>query len=188
MAPESGPPARQLTTDFGGHSGGVTPVPIPNTEVKPSSADGTWDVRPWESRTPPDFEKGRRMSASPSPSPDTVAASPSRLRGHLHVQRPSIAAICIEAGWPPWITPRRFEVCLAAQGCRRRIAERRCPGRWSTTQPRRRAGTEEGRGRHQEQRRARRRLSSAACLVRGWPTAERPARRSARAAAPEAPR
>ena len=26
----------------GGHSGGVTPVPIPNTAVKPSSADGTW--------------------------------------------------------------------------------------------------------------------------------------------------
>ena len=25
----------------GGHRGGVTPVPIPNTEVKPSTADGT---------------------------------------------------------------------------------------------------------------------------------------------------
>jgi hypothetical protein len=25
----------------GGHSGGEPPVPIPNTEVKPSSADGT---------------------------------------------------------------------------------------------------------------------------------------------------
>ena len=44
---------------FGGHSGGVTPVPIPNTEVKPSSADGTWDERPWESRTPPDFFRQR---------------------------------------------------------------------------------------------------------------------------------
>ena len=42
-----------LTTGFGGHGGGVTPVPIPNTEVKPSSADGTWVERPWESRTPP---------------------------------------------------------------------------------------------------------------------------------------
>ena len=39
----------------GGHSGGVTPVPIPNTEVKPTSADGTWEETPWESRTPPDF-------------------------------------------------------------------------------------------------------------------------------------
>ncbi len=44
-----------LTTDFGGHSGGVTPVPIPNTEVKPTSADGTWEETPWESRSPPDF-------------------------------------------------------------------------------------------------------------------------------------
>ncbi len=54
--------AAHLTTDFGGHSGGVTPFPIPNTEVKPSSADGTWDECPWESRTPPDFfRKGRRL-------------------------------------------------------------------------------------------------------------------------------
>ena len=45
------------TTDFGGHGGGVTPVPIPNTEVKPASADGTWGETPWESRTPPDFER-----------------------------------------------------------------------------------------------------------------------------------
>src|SRR5437764_6218951 len=43
----------------GGHSGGVTPVPIPNTEVKPASADGTWGDSPWESRSSPDFlEKG----------------------------------------------------------------------------------------------------------------------------------
>ena len=39
----------------GGYSGGVTPVSIPNTEVKPTSADGTWDVGPWESRTLPDY-------------------------------------------------------------------------------------------------------------------------------------
>ncbi len=31
-----------LDNDFGGYSGGVTPVPIPNTEVKPARADGTW--------------------------------------------------------------------------------------------------------------------------------------------------
>ena len=39
----------------GGHSGGVTPVPIPNTEVKPASADGTWGETPWESRSPPEY-------------------------------------------------------------------------------------------------------------------------------------
>ena len=40
---------------FGGDSGGVTPVPIPNTEVKLSSADGTTWVTVWESRSPPGF-------------------------------------------------------------------------------------------------------------------------------------
>jgi D-hexose-6-phosphate mutarotase len=37
----------------GGHGGGVTPVPIPNTAVKTASADGTWGESPWESRTLP---------------------------------------------------------------------------------------------------------------------------------------
>ena len=36
----------------GGNVGGATPVPIPNTEVKPSRADGTAGVTLWESRTP----------------------------------------------------------------------------------------------------------------------------------------
>jgi hypothetical protein len=48
-----------LTTDFGDHSDRVTPVPISNTEVKPVSADGTWGVIPWESRTSPDFDQER---------------------------------------------------------------------------------------------------------------------------------
>jgi hypothetical protein len=39
----------------GGNCGGETPVPIPNTEVKTASADGTWGVTPWESRSPPGF-------------------------------------------------------------------------------------------------------------------------------------
>ena len=37
----------------GGLCEGGTPVPIPNTEVKPLSADGTALVTVWESRTPP---------------------------------------------------------------------------------------------------------------------------------------
>ena len=40
---------------FGGHSEGVTPVPIPNTEVKPLSADGTARATWWESRSPPNY-------------------------------------------------------------------------------------------------------------------------------------
>src|SRR3974377_178174 len=42
-------------TVSGGHSGGETPVPIPNTAVKPARADGTWGEAPWESRSPPGF-------------------------------------------------------------------------------------------------------------------------------------
>ena len=37
-----------------------TPVPIPNTEVKPLNADGTWLVTTWESRKLPD----RRFSSA----------------------------------------------------------------------------------------------------------------------------
>ena len=44
-----------LSTVFGGNSEEVTPVPIPNTEVKLFSADGTaWETA-WESRSPPKF-------------------------------------------------------------------------------------------------------------------------------------
>jgi hypothetical protein len=44
---------RAVSHDFGGYSEGETPLPIPNRAVKPLSADGTWDSRPWESRSPP---------------------------------------------------------------------------------------------------------------------------------------
>ena len=42
-------------TVSGGHGGGETPVPIPNTAVKPARADGTWGETPWESRSSPEF-------------------------------------------------------------------------------------------------------------------------------------
>ena len=37
----------------GAYTGGETPVPIPNTVVKPSRADGTRELPPWESRSVP---------------------------------------------------------------------------------------------------------------------------------------
>ena len=43
-----------MFTISGGNDEGVTPVPIPNTEVKPFSADSTWLVTARESRSPPD--------------------------------------------------------------------------------------------------------------------------------------
>ena len=39
----------------GAHTGGATPVSIPNTAVKPSRADGTAFARGWESRSVPGF-------------------------------------------------------------------------------------------------------------------------------------
>ena len=39
----------------GGDGKGDTPVTIPNTEVKPFSADGTAREAVWESRTPPEY-------------------------------------------------------------------------------------------------------------------------------------
>ena len=48
----------------GGRTGGATPVPIPNTEVKPSKADATAAVRQWESRTLPGYNKGPLVERS----------------------------------------------------------------------------------------------------------------------------
>ena len=46
--------ANQIAAISGGNGEGVPPVPIPNTEVKPFSADGTWLDTARESRSPPD--------------------------------------------------------------------------------------------------------------------------------------
>ena len=42
-----------MSLKFGDDSEKVTPVPIPNTEVKLLSADGSWGFSPCESRTSP---------------------------------------------------------------------------------------------------------------------------------------
>src|SRR5438105_3017531 len=54
--------ARNSLSRFGGYSGGETPGPIPNPEVKPSRADGTALVTGWESRSPP-----RHIGRGPRP-------------------------------------------------------------------------------------------------------------------------
>ena len=44
----------EISTKFSGDFvGRVTPVPIPNTEVKPAGADGTARETAWESRKSP---------------------------------------------------------------------------------------------------------------------------------------
>ena len=45
----------------GGHRSRVTPVPIPNTEVKPVTADGTARVSAWESRSLPGVSQPRQV-------------------------------------------------------------------------------------------------------------------------------
>ena len=52
-APWSTPPPSPSNRFIGGHSEEDPPVPIPNTEVKLFSADGTAWVTVWESRSPP---------------------------------------------------------------------------------------------------------------------------------------
>jgi hypothetical protein len=47
----------QLYTMSGDDGGGDPLVSIPNTTVKPSSANGTWTAGSWESRTLPDNPK-----------------------------------------------------------------------------------------------------------------------------------
>ena len=44
-----------LSRFFGGYVRGEIPDPIPNSEVKPSRADGTAREAAWESRTPPEL-------------------------------------------------------------------------------------------------------------------------------------
>ncbi len=57
----------------GDHSGRVTPVPIPNTEVKPASADGTWGRLPGR--------VGRRRNSS------QTNAHPQSAGGHCRAQK-----------------------------------------------------------------------------------------------------
>src|ERR1043165_6848414 len=55
------------TPRFGGHGGGDTPGPIPNPEVKPSSADGTARATGWESRSLPEhLQKSRPLGGGSS--------------------------------------------------------------------------------------------------------------------------
>src|SRR5215216_3243174 len=59
-----GPERALVSPPFGGDSEGATPLPIPNRAVKPLSADGTWASRPWESRSPPFFNRGAASEAA----------------------------------------------------------------------------------------------------------------------------
>ena len=51
--------AKNTFNDTGDNGEGETPVPIPNTAVKPFCADGTWLDTTWENRTLPVTKKER---------------------------------------------------------------------------------------------------------------------------------
>ena len=55
FAPPLGETSRLQFLNSGVYIAGVTPLPIPNREVKPRRADGTIRVTVWESRSMPDI-------------------------------------------------------------------------------------------------------------------------------------
>ena len=107
--------------DFGGHSEGETPLPIPNRAVKPLSADGTWRATAWESRSPP------------------VLYSQSRLRAALFVLGAGMVAALgrvaldrgakVRARWPRAREAPLVVVAESSAGSRSRVLpHRRCGG------------------------------------------------------------
>ena len=50
-------------TDIGAHGARETPVPMPNTAVKPSSGYNTWPIKAWENSTVPNYKKDFRIGS-----------------------------------------------------------------------------------------------------------------------------
>ena len=116
----------------GGLAGGVTPVPIPNTEVKPSKADDTAAVRQWDSRTLPGYKKslleksGRlfyfckqslpcRVAQCAPPIPCLVASIPSARSGADRLLRHTQ-----ESDISPLIPYRMLGSCCSCPGISKR--------------------------------------------------------------------
>jgi tetratricopeptide (TPR) repeat protein len=126
--------AYPLTISFGDHGDRVTPVPIPNTEVKPVSADGTWGEIPWESRTSPDFLIKRRWAFCPA---------------SLVVFRPiSVVQRCFGRSLVrvPAPEPRRNSSGRTGSGGARQGPPRSNGGRTGGSRPGRSDGRSDGRG------------------------------------------
>ena len=105
---EGGRDAPAAFTISGGHSGGGTPLPIPNRAVKPASADGTRRVTSRESRTPPVIFPKDRLGRSfvfkePSSQPGPLAPVPSLAGAAAWSRRELLQA----RGWPSQRRPLR---------------------------------------------------------------------------------
>src|SRR5258708_15325782 len=104
MASDGGTPGSKFA---GGHRIRVTPVPIPNTEVKPDTADGTAWETVWESRSLPALFVGKPASfgsrafalyaPSPPPSNPLVDSYQRRRLGDAH-RKPHDANAQVIAG------------------------------------------------------------------------------------------
>ena len=77
--------ARRLGGDqvSGAHGGGVPPVPIPNTAVKPASADDSRTAGSLESRSVPDLSDGEELAAAMPAGSLRFRARPEKLGGRL---------------------------------------------------------------------------------------------------------
>ena len=95
--------AARVLDNFGGHSGGGTPLPIPNREVKPASADGTRRATSRESRSPPIiFDEGPPRAASSSFLGGARAsrASPGRVSRSRRTRSPTGGCVTNSAARP----------------------------------------------------------------------------------------
>src|SRR3954462_14135007 len=79
----------------GDNSGGETPDPIPNSEVKPSRADGTAGETLWESRMLPEFFWAHQFVGGPFFLPKTRGPPRDSTRRHRDTE------IWLRASVPP---------------------------------------------------------------------------------------
>ena len=113
------------TQIFGGHSGEVPPVPIPNTEVKLSCGDGTARATVWESSTPPNSFRPTLsglclrgffyalLSHTSRPRPGTYTKNPYLVPRTLHGQAVNGPARshCEHGRYPPSDGARSGQIC-----------------------------------------------------------------------------
>lgn len=85
--PDPGAPPSGVRDRAGGHGGRETPGPIPNPEVKPSSADGTARGSVWESRRPPDHTHHPRRGPGTPPRAPTPCGGTTIQQPHQHTRQ-----------------------------------------------------------------------------------------------------
>ena len=77
---------KKASRESGDNSGEDTPVPIPNTEVKLSSADDTWWEAAWESRSLPVL---KWLHGQAVKTPPFHGGNPGSIPGRVTKEKPS---------------------------------------------------------------------------------------------------